>query len=113
MMRFAKHILIGCFLVVGVITTVNAQRVAEQPTRVVQCYPNPANTVINFEFNKTTEKNLTLSVFNFIGKRVDEIRVTNSRVVINLDQYFRGLYFYQLKNREGRVLESGKFQVVK
>lgn len=113
MMKFAKHIFLGFVLSVSLCFTASSQRTVEQPIRVVQCYPNPANTVINFEFNKTNEKYLTLAIYNFIGKRIDEIRITNSRITVNLDLYFRGLYFYQLKNREGRVLESGKFQVVK
>lgn len=113
MVKNIKHIIVCSVLACVIGINANAQRVNDQPIRVVQCYPNPATTLINFEFNKSTEKFLSISIFNFIGKKVDEVRITNSRVTIPLDQYFRGLYFYQLKNREGRILESGKFQVVK
>jgi hypothetical protein len=107
------HTICCLFLFIGFSLVSKAQRINEQPIKVVQCYPNPANTIITFEFGKNSDKNTLLCIYNFIGKRVEEIRVNNSRVIVNLNQYFRGLYFYQLKNREGRVLESGKFQVVK
>lgn len=113
MKRFFTHTIFCCILLAGFSHVSKAQRINEQPIKVVQCYPNPANTVITFEFGKNSDKNSFLCIYNFIGKRVEEIRVTNSRIIVNLNQYFRGLYFYQLKNREGRVLESGKFQVVK
>jgi hypothetical protein len=43
-----------------------------------------------------------------------EVRITEPKVVINLDdQYYRGLYIYQLRDQRNRIVESGKFQVVK
>ncbi len=113
MKRFITYIICCLLFFTCLSSHVAAQRVNEQPIKVVQCYPNPASTIITFEFSKNVDRNVTLSVFNFIGKRVEEIRITSTRLTLNLNQYFRGLYFYQLKNREGRVLESGKFQVVK
>ena len=43
-----------------------------------------------------------------------EIRLTESKVNITLDDnYFRGLYIYQLRDQSGKIIESGKFQVNK
>lgn len=86
----------------------------ELPTKVSRFYPNPATTVINFEFDKSVDKSYSLLICNFLGKRMTEVRITESKVVINLDdQYYRGLYVYQLRDQSNRIVESGKFQVIK
>lgn len=86
----------------------------ELQSKVTRFYPNPATTVINFEFDKSVDKSYSLLICNFLGKRMTEIRITEPKVVINLgDQYYRGLYIYQLRDQTNRIVESGKFQVVK
>jgi Secretion system C-terminal sorting domain len=86
---------------------------SEPRIRIIQCYPNPAITNIYFEFLKPSEKNCTLYIYNFIGKKVEEIKVSSSKVAVNLETYYRGLYVFQLRDKQGTLLESGKFQVVK
>lgn len=87
---------------------------AEAPSKVTRYYPNPATTVINFEFDKTVDRSYTLLICNFLGKRMTEQRITESKLVITLDdQYYRGLYIYQLRDQSNRIIESGRFQVVK
>ena len=83
--------------------------------KVVKFYPNPASSLITFEFKKETEDNKTYSfqVFNFPGKKVYETDNVSSKTVIDLTNFFRGIYIYQLKNQSGRIIESGKFMVVK
>ena len=86
----------------------------ELQSKVSRFYPNPATTVINFEFDKTVDKSYSLLICNFLGKRMTEVRITEPKIVINLDdQYYRGLYIYQLRDQSNRIIESGKFQVVK
>ena len=95
----------------------NAGRLTDFPelqSKVSRFYPNPATTVINFEFDKSVDKSYSLLICNFLGKRMTEIRITEPKIVINLDdQYYRGLYIYQLRDQTNRIVESGKFQVVK
>lgn len=86
----------------------------ELQSKVSRFYPNPATTVINFEFDKTVDKTYTLVICNFLGKRMTEVRITEAKIVISLDdEYYRGLYVYQLRDQRNRIVESGKFQVVK
>lgn len=83
-------------------------------SKITSFYPNPATNFINFTFNNTVNKNYTLQVYNFIGRKMKEARITESRLTINLDDnYLRGLYIYQLRDQSGRIIESGKFQVSK
>ena len=84
----------------------------DQP-KIVELYPNPATSVIYFEIPNNTEKTYTLLIFNFIGKKVNEFVISNSKIAVSLDNYYRGLYVYQLRDKNGLIIESGKFQVIK
>lgn len=82
--------------------------------RIVRFYPNPASSFINFEFSKDYDlSNHTFKIYNFIGKKVLEISNITPRTVVDLSDYFRGVYIFQLAHRNGQIIESGKFQVVK
>jgi hypothetical protein len=82
--------------------------------KIAHFYPNPATSYINFTFDKTVDKSYTLQVYNFIGRKMNDIRINDSKITINLDDnYLRGLYVYQLRDQSGRIVESGKFQVNK
>jgi hypothetical protein len=48
-----------------------------------------------------------------MGKQVYEIRTTNQRIVLSLSELYRGIYIYQLRDKSGKIIESGKFQVLK
>ena len=80
--------------------------------KIAHFYPNPATSYINFSFDKTVDKSYTLQVYNFIGRKMNDIRVSDAKLTINFDDnYFRGLYVYQLRDNTGKIVESGKFQV--
>ena len=81
--------------------------------RITRFYPNPASSFINFEFQRSLEKGYVLQLYNFIGKKVSEIAVTNNKLIIPLDGFFRGIYIFQLRDKNGKIIESGKFQIVK
>lgn len=83
------------------------------PVRYIRFYPNPAITSINFEFQKEYDKSLTFQVYNFIGKKVLDIAAVTPKLNISLNDFYRGVYIYQLRDRSGRILESGKFQVTR
>jgi hypothetical protein len=86
----------------------------DDTAKLAHFYPNPATSYINFTFDKSVDKSYSLQVFSFIGRKMNEIRITESKLTINLDNsYFRGLYIYQLRDQSGRIVESGKFQVEK
>ena len=86
---------------------------AENVVKVVRFYPNPASSFINFEFKETRLTDFSFKIFNFIGKKVLEINNLTPRTVVNLNDYFRGVYIFQLTDRSGKVVECGKFLVVK
>ena len=81
--------------------------------KFMRFYPNPAISVINFEFQKGFDKYFTFQVFNFIGKKVLDLKSVTPKINIPLTDYNRGVYIYQLRDRSGKIIDSGKFQVVK
>jgi hypothetical protein len=88
--------------------------ISDGGSKITHFYPNPATSYINFTFDNTVDKSYTLQVYNFIGRKMNEVRITDSKITIPLDDnYFRGLYIYQLRDQSGRIVESGKFQVSK
>ena len=93
----------------------NKTTVSGDPTvKFMRFFPNPAVSVINFEFQKGFDKSLSFQVFNFIGKKVYDLRtVVTSKINIDLSDFFRGVYIYQLRDKSGKIIDSGKFQVVK
>jgi hypothetical protein len=87
--------------------------IVQTQAKMVRFFPNPATSIINFEFLKSTNDTYTFQVFNFLGKKVLDQPKVNSRSQVDLTSYTRGIYIFQLKDRNGRVIESGKFQVEK
>jgi hypothetical protein len=81
---------------------------------IVKFYPNPATTVINFDFQKAYDKGYSIQIYSFMGgKKMYELPNIANRTTINLSDFNRGVYIYQLRDKTGRLVESGKFQVSK
>ena len=81
---------------------------------IVKPYPNPATTVINFQFQKNYDQGYSIQIYSFMGgRKMFEMSNISDRTTINLADFNRGVYIYQLRDKTGRLVESGKFQVSK
>lgn len=85
----------------------------EATSKIIKFYPNPATSIINFDFQKGYDKSYNFQIFNFLGKKVFEINNVTPRTVVNLNDFYRGVYIFQLKDKSGKMIDSGKFQVSK
>jgi hypothetical protein len=85
----------------------------QESVRIIRFYPNPASSVINFDFQRGYDKSYTFQIFNFIGKKVYEVANVTPKTTVNLSDFYRGVYIFQLRDRNGKVIDSGKFQVAK
>jgi hypothetical protein len=100
-------------------TTVQAESqsraipLSEQETRLVKFYPNPAITSITFDFESLEDKTFSFQIFNFLGKKVYESVSVSPKTTVNVSDFSRGIYIFWLRDQNGRILQSGKFQVVK
>lgn len=74
----------------------NPSTAEAQSIRLGQNYPNPANgkTIIDVSF---TSSEATLTIYNVLGKVVDEISVIDKRVVLDVTNYPEGVYLYTLE----------------
>ena len=82
-------------------------------TKIVKFYPNPATSVINFDISKGVDNLYTMQLFNFMGRKVGETVANSEKISFLLDGFYRGVYIYQLRDKSGKIVDSGKFQVVK
>lgn len=87
----------------------------DQPEKVkiLNFYPSPASTVISFDFQRGYSRAYTLQIFNFIGRPVVQLKNVSLHNTINLQDFYRGIYIFKLIDPNGRIVESGKFQVIK
>ena len=83
-------------------------------TKYIKSYPNPASTVVNFEFQKGYSRSFSIQILNSIGKIMFEAKNISSLMSINLkeEKFYRGIYIYQLIDKNAAVVESGKILVV-
>jgi hypothetical protein len=89
-----------------------ATPVADVQDRIIKLYPNPATTYITLDLQKDYKQGLTINVYNgVLGKKVFESINVPSKVTIDLNNFNRGVYIYHLIDANGRIIESGKFQV--
>jgi hypothetical protein len=81
--------------------------------KLIKFYPNPTSTLISFEFTRIADNSFALQIYNFMGKKVYDVKKVPSRITINLEDFYRGIYIFQLRDKYGTIVQSGKFQVVK
>jgi hypothetical protein len=105
------------FFIVLTTGAVQAQeRPGDRPTteaKVVKFYPNPATSFITFDFQNNYDKNYSFQIYNFLGKKVYELNTVSPKTVVSLNDFYRGVYIFQIRDKNGKIVESGQFQVAK
>src|SRR4029077_2049915 len=65
----------------------------EFQVKIVKCYPNPATSIINFDFASKVDKTFTLQIYSFTGKKMADQSLTSNKISIALtNDYYRGIY---------------------
>ena len=92
----------------------NKVAIAIEPVaKITKFFPNPATSNINFELPVGYDKSYTLQLFNFMGKKIYELSPSGQRINLSLTGFYRGLYIFQLRDKSGKIVDSGRFQVVR
>jgi hypothetical protein len=114
------YILIICsfFTSVSVAQTTTTARngdvtIPRVAVKILKVFPNPATTYITFEFQRSYNTGLAIEIYNLPGKKVAGANNLSSSTTIQLQNFYRGVYIFKLLDRNGKVMESGKFNVVK
>ena len=87
----------------------------KQPVaKITRFYPNPAISYITFDLQAGEDiRNYSFQIFSMVGKKVYENNTVNNKTTVNLSDFYRGIYIFQLRDKSGKVIDSGKFQVNK
>lgn len=100
-----KQILLTLCMAVGLMSfqTVFPTSYDTQSSKITlgQNYPNPAIGKTYIE--ATFQGEATLTVYNVVGKVIEERVVTNSMIVLNVSNYTEGIYLYTLENNGEKV----------
>ena len=77
-------------------------------------YPNPASSVVNFDYNLNPSDKATVSIYNLLGQEVKSISVNplQERLTISVADLNEGIYFYNLFVN-GSTMKTEKFVVKK
>ncbi|HEV7620701.1 MAG TPA: T9SS type A sorting domain-containing protein [Flavisolibacter sp.] len=112
-----KKFLLILLIALTTFSYLNAQSKRDAEVReqgpILRFYPNPAVSVISFDFQKPYDKGFSLQIYNFLGRKMYEQLNVSDHTTINLSDFTRGVYIYQLLDKTGKIVESGKFQVSK
>ena len=83
-------------------------------TSILRFYPNPATTAITFDFQRSYERGYSIQIYNAVlGRKMKEQVNISDKTTVDLSNFTRGIYVYQLFDRNGKLIETGKFQVSK
>lgn len=85
----------------------------EPEAKLVKFYPNPATSFITFDFQSGYDKTYSFQIFNFLGKKVYDLSSVTPKTVVSLNDFYRGVYFFQIRDKNGKIVDSGRFQVAK
>ncbi len=113
-------ICLGGYYVVGSTATINSVSCslynlfnnlseAQLASGSVKVYPNPAKDVLNIELNY--KKGFVINIFDVTGKLVETINGSEGINQINVADYKRGFYIYDIRTSENEVIKNGKFNV--
>jgi hypothetical protein len=79
----------------GITKTIETPVIAEA-TKVINAFPNPAQSSITIDVNSDTEAATTITIYNYIGQPVVTRMITGSRITINISSLKAGVYFIKL-----------------
>lgn len=74
----------------------------------VRIIPNPLTSSSTIEINKQGAINYEMSIYNLLGVKVREIKITNQKTIISREDLKGGIYFYKIINEKKEMIANGK-----
>jgi len=78
-----------------VITISNQTGISGNPVNTVKVYPNPVVNELTVSFNSN---NPTITIYNSLGIKMDEVQVQGTQARFDVSGYAHGLYFVKVNN---------------
>jgi hypothetical protein len=109
-----KNRIIITLIALFVAVSVTGQVIDDPLLKYVNTYPNPASSILNIKIQKGNSRSFTFQILNSIGKQMYRAAALPTFFTIDLrgQGFYRGIYVYQLLDRNGALVESGKVVVV-
>jgi len=76
---------------------------------VSSVFPNPASESVTIINNNPEAK--TLTIVDVLGKKISETFISSTQVKLSCKNFNKGLYFYHIRDANGKMINSGKFLV--
>ncbi len=75
----------------------------------VTVFPNPCTSQITF----TTVGNIAqyINVYDVAGRKLEQVEMKSGLVNVNTSSYASGMYLYTLNDKDGNIVDRGKFMV--
>ncbi|MCC6180594.1 MAG: T9SS type A sorting domain-containing protein [Bacteroidia bacterium] len=83
----------------------------QKSTIELSVYPNPSSTVVNFETQ--SQEAYSILAFDVTGRMISNAKFELGKAQLNLDNIAKGVYIYQVVNKQNETLKTGKFNVSK
>ena len=93
------------------VTYTNASINEIEASYEIKAYPNPASDIFRIELPDSRTNQI--DILGLTGQVVKTINVTNLNVTVDLSDLNDGVYMYQLKDNNGKVLTTRKLVVQK
>ena len=58
-------------------------------------------------YNRATTHATITQIYSLVGKKMYEATNLNAKTTVNLNEFYRGIYIFQLRDRTGKVIDSG------
>ena len=91
-----------------------ASGIDENKISFSHAYPNPASSLVHFNYQLPTNGNVSVSVYNLLGQEVlsQQLDALQGQAVLSVADLTDGIYFCNLKV-DGRAVKTEKFVVKK
>jgi len=91
-----------------------AESVDENKISFSHAYPNPASSLVHFNYQLPATGNVSVSVYNLLGQEVlsQQLDALQGQAVLSVADLTEGIYFCNLKV-DGRAVKTEKFVVEK
>jgi hypothetical protein len=103
---------VGSTLLVDGVSTVDGVNELHAASASVNVYPDPASTEVNLSVSSTDMANYA-NIYDITGKKLSSFEVRNNFATVNTSAFAPGLYIYQLYDKSGSLMKTGKFSVAK
>ncbi len=85
--------------------------IIKESNPIVKVYPNPASSQITFEIS--SGENKWVRIIDETGRQIQTGAIYNNAAQLNTIAYPAGIYFYEVVDKSNRVVDRGKFSVVR